>query len=112
MQRSYSLGLVALLLHLACPQSTRAQIVGKSVPAFTTAAGTLIRPGDTLRLGRGTLPNGDFQYVFVPDNVFTGSKQQNFTSQLSNLALVKSLVQMLHGLRGGIRFPLHGQQRP
>lgn len=85
MKRFYSWGLVALLLDLACPQSTRAQIVGKSVPAFTTAAGTLIRPGDTLRLGRGTLPNGDFQYVFVPDNVFTGSKQQNFTSQLSNL---------------------------
>jgi hypothetical protein len=75
MKRFYSWGLVALLLDLACPQSTRAQIVGKSVPAFTTAAGTLIRPGDTLRLGRGTLPNGDFQYVFVPDNVFTGRKQ-------------------------------------
>lgn len=85
MQHSYSWGLVALLLHLAWPPTTRAQIVGKSVPAFTTAAGTLIRPGDTLHLGRGTLPNGDFQYVFVPDNVFTGSKQQNFTSQLSNL---------------------------
>ena len=85
MQRSYSWGLVALLLHLAWPQTARAQIVGKSVPAFATAAGTLIHPGDTLHLGRGTLPNGDFQYVFVPDNVFTGSKQQNFTSQLSNL---------------------------
>ena len=84
MKRFYSWGLVALL-GLARSQTSQAQIVGKSVPAFTTAAGTLIRPGDTLHLGRGTLPNGDFQYVFVPDNVFTGSKQQNFTSQLSNL---------------------------
>lgn len=49
--------------------------MGKSVPVFTPAAGTLIRPGDTLHLGRGTLPNSDFQYVFVPDNVFTGRKQ-------------------------------------
>lgn len=48
--------------------------MGKSVPVFTPAAGTLIHPGDTL-MGRGTLPNGDFQYVFVPDNVFTGRKQ-------------------------------------
>lgn len=84
MKHFYSCGLVALL-GLAGPQTSQAQIVGKSVPAFTTAAGTLIRLGDTLHLGRGTLPNGDFQYVFVPDNVFTGSKQQNFTSQLSNL---------------------------
>ena len=51
MKRFYSWGLVALL-GLAWPQPTQAQIVGKSVPAFTTAAGTLIRPGDTLHLGR------------------------------------------------------------
>ena len=43
MKRFYSWGLVALL-GLAWPQLTQAQIVGKSVPAFTTAAGTLIRP--------------------------------------------------------------------
>ena len=73
-KRFYFWGLVTLL-GLAWPQLTQAQIVGKSVPVFTPAAGTLIRPGDTLNLGRGTLPNGDFQYVFVPDNVFTGRKQ-------------------------------------
>lgn len=71
----------------ALPRTTRAQIIGKSVPDFTTAAGTRVRVGDTLRLGRGTLPTGDFQYVFVPENVFTGSKQQNFTSQMSNLSV-------------------------
>ena len=71
---------------LATP--AQGQIIGKSVSTFITAAGTLVRPGDTLRLGRGTLPNGEFQYVFVrveTENMFTGSKRQNFTSQLSNL---------------------------
>lgn len=65
----------------------QAQIVGKSVPEFNTTAGTVVHVGDTLRLGRGSLPTGEFQYVFVPDNVFIGSKQQNFTSQMSNLSV-------------------------
>lgn len=71
---------------------SQAQIVGKSVPDFTTRAGTLIKVGDTLRLGRGTLPSGEFQFIYVPANVFTGSKQVNFSSQLNNLTVrVKDL---------------------
>lgn len=75
------------LVGSALPGTTQAQIIGKSVPTFTTTAGTLVHVGDTLHLGRGTLPDGSFQYVYVPDNVFTGSKQQNFTSQLTNLSV-------------------------
>jgi hypothetical protein len=71
---------------------SQAQITGKSVPEFKTTAGTVVHVGDTLRLGRGALPSGEFQYVFVPDNVFTGSKRLNFTSQMSNLSVrVKDL---------------------
>ena len=70
----------------------QAQIVGKSVPTFTTSAGTVVHAGDTLRLGRGSLPSGEFQYVFVPDNVFTGNKRVNFASSMSNLSVrVKDL---------------------
>ncbi len=70
----------------------RAQIVGKSVPTFTTSAGTVVHTGDTLRLGRGSLLTGEFQYVFVPDNVFTGNKRVNFSSAMSNLTVrVKDL---------------------
>jgi hypothetical protein len=80
------------LAGLAFPGTAHAQIVGKSVPTFTTTAGTLVHLGDTLRLGRGTLPTGEFQYVYVPANVFTGSKQVNFSSQLTNLTVrVKDL---------------------
>ena len=63
----------------------QARIVGKSVPEFRTTAGTLVHVGDTLRLGRGTLATGEFQYVYVPANVFTGSPQINFSSPMSNL---------------------------
>lgn len=79
--------LLGALAGTALPGTTQAQIIGKSVPTFTTTAGTVVHAGDTLRLGRGTLPDGSFQYVYVPDNVFTGSKQQNFTSQLTNLSV-------------------------
>lgn len=72
--------------------SVQAQIVGKSVPEYKTAAGTVVHVGDTLRLGRGTLGTGEFQYVYVPANVFTGSQQVNFSSQMSNLRVrVKDL---------------------
>lgn len=82
-------GLVAAYL-LSTP--AQAQIVGKSVPAFTTSAGTVVHAGDTLRLGRGSLPSGEFQYVFVPDNVFTGNQRVNFASSMSNLSVrVKDL---------------------
>lgn len=67
--------------------SAQAQISGKSMPEFKTTAGTTVHTGDTLHLGRGTLPTGEFQFVFVPDNVFTGSKRVNFTSQMSNLSV-------------------------
>lgn len=80
------------LAGLTLPGTVHAQIVGKSVPTFTTTAGTLVRIGDTLHLGRGTLPTGEFQFVYVPANVFTGSKQVNFSSQLTNLTVrVKDL---------------------
>lgn len=65
----------------------QAQIVGKSVPEFRTTAGTLVHVGDTLRLGRGMLATGEFQYVYVPANVFTGSPQVNFSSRMSNLTV-------------------------
>ena len=62
------------------------------MPEFKTTAGTTVHIGDTLHLGRGTLPPGEFQYVFVPDNVFTGSKRLNFTSQMSSISVrVKNL---------------------
>lgn len=82
-------GLMAVCLYSTPLQ---AQIVGKSVPEFKTTAGTVVHVGDTLRLGLGSLPSGEFQYVFVPANVFTGSPQINFSSPMSNLTVrVKDL---------------------
>ena len=70
----------------------QARIVGKSVPKFKTTAGTIVHVSDMLRLGRGTLATGEFQYVYVPANVFTVSPQVNFSSRMSNLTVrVKDL---------------------
>lgn len=81
MKRFLSILSVGLLL----AGSTQAQIIGKSVTEFTTSAGTVVHAGDTLRLGRGSSLNGEFQYIYVPSNVFTGSKQQNFNSSMNGL---------------------------
>ena len=84
--------LPCLVAGFLCYSPIQAQITGKSVPMFTTSAGTVVHAGDTLRLGRGSLLNGEFQYVFVPDNVFTGNKRVNFASSMSNLTVrVKDL---------------------
>jgi Short C-terminal domain len=89
--------LAAYLLH----GSVQAQITGKSVPAFTTSAGTVVHLGDTLHLGRGSLPSGEFQYVFIPDNVFTGSQRVNFTSQMSNLTVRVKDLRFQHSTKYG-----------
>jgi hypothetical protein len=93
--------ITALLAAYVGYSPVQAQITGKSVPEFKTTAGTVVHVGDTLHLGRGSLPSGEFQYVFVPDNVFTGSKRLNFTSQMSNLSVrVKDLRQFRRQDRG------------
>lgn len=79
MKRFLSLLTAGLLL----AATSQAQIIGKSVPEFTTSAGTVIHPGDTLHLGHGSSSNGEFQYIYVPENMFTSSKQQNFTAQMA-----------------------------
>ena len=71
--RCASIGLLTATC-LVLPTLTQAQIIGKSIPEFTTSAGPVVHASDTLHLGRGTLPDGSFQYVYVPENVFTGRK--------------------------------------
>ena len=76
--------------------ASQAQIVGKSVPTYTTKAGTTVQKGDTLRLGRGTLPTGEFQFIYVPANALLGSPQVNFSSQLNNLFVVVKDLRLQH----------------
>lgn len=76
--------------------AAQAQIIGISVPEFKTAGGTLVHIGDTLHLGRGTSPNGEFQYVYVPENMFTGGKQTNFNAQMGNLSVRVKDIRVQH----------------
>jgi len=93
--------LFLLSLGLVLAKGAQAQIIGKSVPEFKTTAGTVVHPGDTLRLGRGTSPNGEFQYIYVPENMFTGSHQQNFTSQMNNLYVRVKDIRVQHSRNYG-----------
>lgn len=76
--------------------TSQAQIIGKSVPVFTTAAGTVVHVGDTLHVGRGSQPTGGFEYIYVPANMFTGSHEVKFTSRLNGLSLQVKDVRVQH----------------
>ena len=84
------------LLALVCWQPATAQILGKSQPSFTTAAGTVVHVGDTLHLGNGSVPGGGFAFVYVPRNVFTGSAQENFTAQMKQMSVRVKDVRLTH----------------
>ena len=81
--------------------SVQAQIIGKSVPEFKTIAGTVIHTGDTIHLGRGTSANGEFKYLYVPENMFTGTHQTNFTAQMSNLSVRVKDIRVQHSRNFG-----------
>jgi len=100
MKNIFPLAMLAMSFS-AVPAVSQAQIFGKSVPSYTSKAGTTVHKGDTLHLGRGTLPTGEFQFIYVPANVLTGSAQVNFSSQLNNrFVVVKDVRQQESKLYG------------
>lgn len=100
MKQLFSLAVLALSLS-AAPLASQAQIFGKPVPSFTTKAGTTVQKGDTLQLGRGTLPTGNFQFIYVPANMLTGSGQENFSSQMNGLFVVVKEVRLQESKKYG-----------
>ena len=78
---------LALLL-AGLPCAAQAQIMGKSVPEYTTRRGTIIHRGDTLRFGLGTDPGGNFKYCTYPPNLFVGTPATPFNAHYANQQLV------------------------
>lgn len=79
---------------LFCSLGATAQIMGKSVPEYTSKTGTAFHKGDTLRLGLGTDIAGRFKYITIPPNALLGERE---TTPLSRDFANRSMV--IHDLR-------------
>lgn len=94
--------LFPLLLLLLSGVAAHGQIVGKSVPEFTTAKGTLFHKGDTVRMGLGTDMGGRFKYAETPANIM-GTPRIPFTAYYANTRLVIKDLRTQSSKRAGSR---------
>lgn len=66
-----------------------AQIPGKRTPGpYVLSNGISFKEGDTIILGTGSDPTGDFKFIYNPPNYLLGAKQQSLSKQYSNAHLV------------------------
>ena len=80
-----------LLLTLLFPVFAFAQMPGKSVNEFKSLKGTVLHPGDTIRLARGSNPNGSFVYAYMPAKAIGSPRVYFNTSWANGKAIVKEL---------------------
>lgn len=80
-----------IFLFLLSPVCAFAQMPGKSVSEYKTPMGTVLHPGDTLRLGRGSNPNGSFIYAYIPAKIFGSGRVYFNTNWANGKAIIKEL---------------------
>jgi len=77
-----------LLIFLCIPQLLLAQIPGgKWDGPLITKHGTFHK-GDTLKVGLGSDPNGDFKFIYQPANDLLGTDQVNFPKMYASTRLI------------------------
>lgn len=77
--------ILVMLLPLFCG----AQIPGKRTPGpYVLSNGISFKEGDTVILGTGSDPTGDFKFIYNPPNYLLGVKQQSLSKQYSNAHLI------------------------
>ena len=60
----------------------QAQIPGKRTPGpYVLSNGISFKEGDTIILGTGSDPTGDFKFIYNPPNYLLGAKQQSLSKQ-------------------------------
>jgi len=68
---------------------SNAQIPGKRTPGpYVLSNGISFKEGDTVILGTGSDPTGDFKFIYNPPNYLLGVRQQSLSKQYSNAHLV------------------------
>lgn len=95
---------IILAVILVAGGNAHAQIVGKSVPSFTTTRGTTFQKGDTLHLMMGRADNGSFRYAYLPANGWMGTSQTQLNSTWNNLhPVIKDLREQKTVRNMGVR---------
>lgn len=78
------------ILFLLClfPAIVSAQIPGSNFKGPLHTKYGDFHEGDTLRVGTGSNPNGDFKFIYQPPNYILGTKQINFDKMYTGTRLV------------------------
>lgn len=92
---------VLTLLLLGAGLTAQAQILGKSIPEYTTTRGTIFHKGDTIRLALGTDIGGRFKYVAVPPNFLLNARPLPFDATYANQRLVIKDIRVLMPINRG-----------
>jgi hypothetical protein len=79
---------ILFFIFLAIPQFLLAQIPGSKWDGpLITKYGTFHK-GDTLKVGTGSDPNGDFKFIYQPANDLLGTDQTNLQKMYSSTRLI------------------------
>jgi hypothetical protein len=74
--------LLVLIFITICLNSS-AQIAGERFDtAYHCSNGKILHPGDTLFFGTGSMPNGNFKYVYVPPSSGVSSSYSGLHSRI------------------------------
>lgn len=79
--------LLMLLSFLTLTISSYSQIPGSKIKGPITILNHQFIEGDTLKIGTGTNPNGDFKFIYMPPNALVGTPQTNLDKMYSNLTV-------------------------
>lgn len=81
------------------------QIPGKKIEGpIKTKYGFLIQEGDTIIIGTGTNPNGDFKYIYMPTNGFAGNQESSLPKMYSGASIQIKFFKKLSGPKFGEKF--------
>jgi hypothetical protein len=95
---------ILLLIFIIIPFLSNAQIGGSKIKGPLTIKYGVFHEGDTLKVGYGTNPNGDFKFIYTPPNGFWGTPQQSLPKGLGGSQVVIKFFKKLESDRTGIKY--------
>lgn len=86
---------ISIILFLTGALSASAQ----TLPEYKASNGITYKPGDTVKLGRGSHPNGDFRYLVMGGLAASGGDSDNIPKHYSgmNVIIKKIKTQKMKG---------------
>lgn len=84
--------------------SAHAQIPGSKIKGPIEVQGTKVDEGDTLHIGTGSNPNGNFKFIVIPINVLAGVPETPLHKQFANTHIVVKFLKKYESKRVGEKY--------